>query len=127
MWKILSALLLGVFTGLIVYVSGERLHGWYETGQLAMHRKFAVGPDVVTYAGDPVGFSIEFCLNLFLIVMGSYGVLVACGHLVFEVSGSQLGSLSFSRSANKLVSIIIGLMAGFVLIALTFGLLQRFG
>jgi hypothetical protein len=87
------AILFGVLMGLIAYVSAERLRDWYETGQLAMHRKMPVGPDFVTYTSDPVGFLIEFDLNVFLIVIGTLGVLVACRDIILEIKRARLAWL----------------------------------
>jgi hypothetical protein len=76
MRKIAIALLVGVFTGLLAYVSTDLLE-WYRTGQLAVHKKPVLGgPDVLTYSGGPIGFTIEFELYLFLFTMGALGVLM---------------------------------------------------
>lgn len=66
------------------------MRDWYETGQLAMHRKMPVGSDFVTYTGDPVGFLIEFDLNVLLIVIGTLGMLVACRDIILEIKRARL-------------------------------------
>jgi hypothetical protein len=61
MRKIGLSLLFGAFMGLLAYVSADRLLEWYRTGQLAAHKKPVLGgPDVLTYSGDPIGFTIAF-------------------------------------------------------------------
>jgi hypothetical protein len=122
MRKIGLSLLFGVFTGLIAYVSAERLYDWYQTGRLAVHKKMPVGPDV-TYSSDPVRFLMEFDLNLFLIAMGSLGVLAACREVILEVKGPQ--SFFDLRRARELLTIFTWLLGGFFLIVLAFGVLQR--
>ncbi len=63
---------------------------WYRTGRLAMHKKPTLGgSDVLTYSGDPIGFTIEFDLYLFLFTMGALGVLMACRDILLEVLGPQ--------------------------------------
>ena len=89
MKKIGLTVLFGVFASAIAFVSAGRLYEWYLTGQLTMHRKMPVGPDAVTYSSDPIGFLIEFDLNLFLLAMGALGVLVACREVLLEVQGPQ--------------------------------------
>jgi hypothetical protein len=90
MRKIAIALLFGVFTGYLAYVSADRLLEWYRTGQLAVHKKPVLGgPDVLTYTGDPLGFTMEFDLYLFLLTMGALGVLMAFRDILLEVLGPQ--------------------------------------
>jgi len=90
MRKIGIALLFGTFTGLLAYVSADRLLEWYRTGQLAVHKKPVLGgPGVLTYSGDPIGFTLEFDLYLFLLTMGALGVLMAFGDILREVLGPQ--------------------------------------
>jgi hypothetical protein len=109
-------------------VAAGRLYDWYETGYLVMHRKMPLGPDAVTYSSDPVGFLIEFDLNLFLIAMGGLGVLVACREIIIEIAGreSRLLSLVGWRYANEVVSRFVGLGLWFLLIVFAFGVFHRF-
>jgi hypothetical protein len=123
MRKVALALLFGLFMGLIAYASAGRLYEWSQTGQLAMHRKMPVGPDVVTYSSDPTGFLIELALYLFLLVMGTFGVLVACRDIVLEVIGPQ--SFFDLRHAHERIMIFNRLLILFFLIVLTFGVLQK--
>jgi hypothetical protein len=123
MQKIGLTLLFGLFMGLIAYVSAGRLYEWYQTGQLAMHKKMPVGPDVVTYSSDPTGFLMEFDFNLFLITMGTFGVLIACRDVFLEVRGPQ--SFFDLRHAYGLVTIFNWLLFGFTLIVFALGVLQR--
>ena len=120
------AFLFGLFAGLIAYLSAGWLYEWYETGHLAVHRKMPVGPDAVTYSSDPVGFLIEFDLNLFLIAMGALGVLIAFRDILLETRGPQslLLSLPGWHYANRTVSLFVGLGFWFFLIVLAFGLLH---
>ena len=90
MRKIGIALLFGVFTGLLAYLSADRLLKWYQTGQLAVHKKPVLGgADVLTYSGDPIGFTIEFDLWLLLLTMGALGVLMAFKDILLEALGPQ--------------------------------------
>jgi hypothetical protein len=86
MQKIGLAILFGMLLGLIACVSAERLRDWSETGQLVM----PVGPDFVTYTSDPVEFLIEFDLSVFLIVIGSLDILVACRDIILEIKRAWL-------------------------------------
>ena len=122
MRKIGLALLFGVSMVLMAYVSAERLYEWYQTGQLAMHRKMPLGPDVVTYASDPVGFLMELSLYLFLFVMGTFVVLVACRDALFRVSGQSFFDL---RHAHANISIFNLLLTLFLLAVFAFGVLQK--
>lgn len=117
MRRIGLAVLFGVFMGLIANVSAGRLYEWYQTGQLTVHRKLPVGPDVVTYSSDPVGFLIQFNLNLFLLIMAGYGVLIACRDVFLEVNVPFFDL----RPAGKLIAIFNLLTVGFLL---AFGLLH---
>ena len=74
MKKPVSCLLFGAFCVALVYVFGIRVFDWYETGQLAMHRKMIYGPDFVSYDSDPVLFVWELGGSLFFIVMGFLGL-----------------------------------------------------
>jgi hypothetical protein len=119
MRRIGLTLLFAAFTGSLIYVSASRLLDWYQTGQLAVHGKHPLGgPDVVTYLSDPIGFTIEFDLYLFLLTMGVLGVLVACRDIVLEVLGSQSfpqGLLDLRRP-YQLVMLGYWLIAGVLLI-----------
>jgi hypothetical protein len=116
MRKIAIALLFGVFTGLLGYMSADRLLEWYRTGQLAVHKKPVLGgPDVLTYSGDPIGFTIEFNLYLFLLTMGALGVLMAFRDILLEVLGPQY--LVDLRTTYKLVMCSYWLFASSLLIA----------
>jgi hypothetical protein len=92
------------------------------------HRKMPLGPDAVTYSSDPVGFLIEFDLNLFLIAMGGLGVLVACREIIIEIAGRKSRLLSFVgwRYANEVVSRFVGLGLWFLLIVFAYGVFHRF-
>jgi hypothetical protein len=76
MKKVIGCLLFGAFCVAMVYVFGMRIFDWYETGQLAMHRKMVYGPDFVSYHSDPVLFVWELGGCLFFIVMGFLGLSV---------------------------------------------------
>ena len=90
MRKIGLTLLFGAFTSSLVYVSAGRLLEWYRTGQLSVHKKPVLGgPDVVTYSGDPIAFTIEFDLYLFLLTMGALGVLMTCRDILLEILGPR--------------------------------------
>ncbi|MEH2613565.1 hypothetical protein [Bradyrhizobium sp. AZCC 1693] len=115
-------MLFGVFAGAIAYVSAARLYEWHLTGQLRMHRKMPVGPDAATYSTDPIGFLMEFDLYLFLLAMGTLGVLVACRDVFLEVKGPQ-GFFDLHR-ANQLVTVFTQLLTWFFLAVFAVGLLQ---
>jgi hypothetical protein len=83
MKKLVVSLLFLALCILLIHVGSLRLHYWYETGQLLMHRKLPLGPDYISYDSDPVLFVYEFSLNLYLVVMGSSGIGSACEELVF--------------------------------------------
>lgn len=118
MRKISVALLFGAFTGSLAYVSADRLLEWYRTGQLAVHKKPVLGgPDVLTYSGDPIGFTIEFDLYLFLLTMGALGVLMAFRDILLEVRGPQY--LVDLQPTYKLVMGSYWLLAGGLLIIAT--------
>lgn len=123
MWKTVSAVLFGMFAGGIAYVSAGRLYEWYLTGQLTMHRKMPVGPDVVSYSSDPVGFLMEFDLNLFLFVIGSLGVLFACRDILLEVTGPQ--TFFDLHRASKFVTISAQILLWFFLAVFAAGMLQK--
>jgi hypothetical protein len=123
MKKIGLAVLFGVFASAIACVSAGRLYEWYLTGQLTMHRKMPVGPDAVTYSSDPIGFLIEFDLNLFLLAMGTLGVLVACRDVLLEVQGPQ--DIFDLDRVNQLISVFADLLIWFFLAVFAVGLLQR--
>lgn len=122
MRRIGLALLFAAFTGSLIYVAAGRLLEWYQTGQLAVHKKHPLGgPDVVTYLSDPVGFTIEFDLYLFLLTMGVLGVLLACRDILLEVLGPQSfpqGLLDVRRT-YQLVILCYWLIAGVLLIVAT--------
>lgn len=103
-------------------MSAGRLFGWYQTGQLAVHKKHPLGgPDFVTYLSDPVGFIIELDLYLFLLTMGVLGVLLACRDILLEVLGPQSfpqGLLDVRRT-YQLVMLCYWLVAGVLLIVAT--------
>jgi hypothetical protein len=123
MKKIGLTVLFGVFASAISFVSAGRLYEWYLTGQLTMHRKMPVGPDAVTYSSDPIGFLIEFDLNLFLLAMGTLGVLVACRDVLLEVQGPQ--DIFDLDRVNQLISVFADLLIWFFLAVFAVGLLQR--
>jgi len=75
------SLLLAAFCVALVYAGGLRLYDWYGTGQLAMHREMLNAPDHISWAIDPVLFTGEFALNIFLVVMGFIGIGSACQDL----------------------------------------------
>jgi hypothetical protein len=81
MKKFVVSLLFTAFCVSLIYVGSHRLYDWYETGQLAMHRKMLFSPDYVLYNSDPVLFVAEFTLNLFFVVMGFLGIGSACQDL----------------------------------------------
>lgn len=118
MRKIGIAFLFGAFTGALAYVSADRLLDWYRTGQLAAHKKPVFGPDVLTYSGDPIGFTIEFDLYLFLLTMGALGVLMAFRDILLEVRGPQY--LVDLQPTYKLVMCSYWLIAGGLLIVAAF-------
>ena len=124
MWKTVSALLFGVFAAAIAHMSAGRLYEWYLTGQLRMHRKMPLGPDAVTYSGDPIGFLIEFDLYLFLSAMGILGVLVACRDVFLEIIGPQ-GFFDLNR-ASQFITVFTTLLTLFFLAVFAVGLFQRF-
>jgi hypothetical protein len=99
------------------------LYEWYLNGQLTMHRKMPLGPDAVTYSSDPIGFLIEFDLNLFLLAMGTLGVLVACRDVLLEVQGPQ--DIFDLDRVNQLISVFADLLIWFFLAVFAVGLLQR--
>jgi hypothetical protein len=119
MRRIGLALVVAAFTGLLIYVSAARLLEWYQTGRLAVHKKHPLGgPDGVTYLSDPVGFTLQFDLYLFLLTMGVLGVLLACRDIVLEVVGPQSfpqGLLDMRRT-YRLVMLGYWLIAGVLLI-----------
>jgi hypothetical protein len=118
MRKIGIALLFGAFTGLLAYVSADRLLEWYRTGQLAVHKKPMLGgPDVLTYSGNPIGFIIEFDLYLFLLTMGALGVVMAFRDILLEVLGPQY--LVDLQRTYQLVMCSYWLLAGGLLIVAT--------
>jgi cytochrome b len=123
MRKIGLALLFGVFAGAIISVSAARLYEWYETGHLTMHRKMPLGPDVVTYSSDPIGFLMEFDLYLFLLAMGTLGVLVACRDVFLEIIGPQ--SFFDLHGASKLITVFTTLLTLFFLAVFAVGVFQR--
>lgn len=122
MRRIGLALLFAAFTGSLIYVSASRLLEWYQTGQLAVHKKHPLGgPHVVTYLSDPVGFAITFDLYLFLLAIGVIGVLVACRDIVLEAFGPNnfpQGLLDLRRT-YQLVMLGYWLVAGVLLIVAT--------
>ena len=75
------SLLLAAFCVAMVHAGSHNFYDWYETGQLAMHRKMLSVPDHISWAGDPVSFMLEFALNIFLVVMGFIGIASACEDL----------------------------------------------
>jgi hypothetical protein len=75
------SLLLAAFCVAMVYAGGHNLYDWYDTGQLAIHRKMISAPDHVSWAIDPVSFMLEFALNIFFLVMGLIGIASACEDL----------------------------------------------
>jgi hypothetical protein len=75
------SLLLAAFCFAMVYAGSHNLYDWYETGQLAIHRKMLNAPDHISWAIDPVLFMGEFALNIFLVVMGLIGIGSACEEL----------------------------------------------
>ena len=81
MKRSLLSLLLAAFCVGLIYVGGLRLHDWYETGQLAIHREMLNAPSHVSWAIDPVLFMGEFTLNIFFVVMGLIGIGSACEDL----------------------------------------------
>lgn len=88
MRKIATTLLFGAFTSLLVYRSASHLLGWYLTGQLGAHKKPVLdGLQVLTYSSDPIRFTIEFDLYLFLLTMGVLGVLTTIRDVLLEVAG----------------------------------------
>jgi len=118
MRKIGLSLLFGAFMGLLAYVSADRLLEWYRTGQLVAHKKPVLGgPDVLTYAGDPIGFIIEFDLCLLLLTMGVLGVLMAFRDILLEVLGPQY--LVDLQPTYQLVMRSYWLLAGSLLIVAT--------
>ena len=119
MKRIGLAVLFGVFASAIAYVSAGRLHEWYLTGHLAMHRKMPVGPDVVTYSSDPIAFLMEFDLNLFLLAMGTLGVLVACRDILLEVQGPQ--DIFDLDRVNQLITAFTHLLIWFFLAVFAVG------
>jgi hypothetical protein len=123
MKKIGLAVLFGVFASAIACVSTGRLYEWYLTGQLTMHRKLPLGPDAVTYSGDPIGFLMEFDLNLFLLAMGVLGVLVACRDVLLEVQGPR--DIFDLDRVNRLITAFAHLLIWFFLAVFAVGLLQR--
>jgi hypothetical protein len=128
MRRMATSLLLGMFMGLMVYVSAGRLNEWYETGRLATHRTMPVGPDFVTYTSDRVGFLVEVNLNVFLIVMGGLGVLAACREIIIEIAGpqSRLLTLAGWHYANQTVSLVVGLGTLLFLVVFSVGMLHKF-
>jgi len=74
MKKLTSNVLFGAFCLAIIYFSWKPVFDWYETGQLAMHRKMVLGPDFVSYDSDVVLFAWELGGRLFFIVMGFLGL-----------------------------------------------------
>ena len=119
MRKIGLSLLFGGFMGLLAYVSGDRLWEWYRTGQLAVHKKPVLGgPDVLTYAGDPVGFIVEFDLCLFLLTMGALGVLMAFREILHEVLGPKY--LADLQPTYQIVMLSYCFLAGSLLMVATF-------
>ena len=124
MKKIGLTVLFGVFASAIAFVSAGRLYEWYLTGQLTMHRKMPLGPDA--YSSDPVGFLIEFDLNLFLLAMGTLGVLVACRDVLLEAQGPQ--DIFDLDRVNQLITVFAHfahLLIWFFLAVFAVGLLQR--
>jgi hypothetical protein len=118
MRKIAIAILFGTFTGLLAYVSADRLLEWYRTGQLAVHKKPLLGGlDLLTYSGDPIGFTLEFDLYLFLLTMGTLGVLMACRDILIVVLGQQ--SVLDLRRTYLLVMCFYWFLAGGLLIVAT--------
>jgi hypothetical protein len=101
MRRMTTSLLFGTFMGLLAYVSADRLLEWCRTGQLAAHKKPVLGgSDVLTYSGDPIGFTIEFDLYLFLLTMGALGVLMA-----FRDTYSKSLARSISSICNQPMSL----------------------
>jgi hypothetical protein len=126
MKKVGLAVLFGVFASAITCVSAGRLYEWYLTGQLTMHRRMPLGSDAVTYSSDPVGFLIEFDLYLFLLAMGTLGILVACRDVLLEAQGPQ--DIFDLDRVNQLITVFAHfahLLIWFFLAVFAVGLLQR--
>ena len=80
MKKLTISVLFGAFCLTIIYSSAMPVFDWYETGQLAMHRKIVYGPDFVSYDSDFVLFAWELGGRLVFIVMGFWGLVYFSGH-----------------------------------------------
>ena len=124
MKRIVIAISVGAFSGLLAYAATARLYDYYQAGYLAMHRKMPVGADFVTFSSDPIGFMCELGLNIFLLTMGAFGCLMACRDICLEVAGP----LNFPDlgQAYGYPTIFNRLLMMFCMIALTFGILVKF-
>lgn len=87
MKRIVINLLFAAFCVGLVYAGSHSLCDWYETGQLAIHRKMINAPDHVSWAIDPVLFMGEFALNIFFVVMGLLGIGSTCEDLSRQCRG----------------------------------------
>jgi hypothetical protein len=76
------------------------------------------GPDVLTYSGDPIGFTMAFDLDLLLLTMGALGVLMACRDILLEVLGPHY--LLDLQPTYKLVMCSYWFVAGGLLIIAAF-------
>jgi cytochrome b len=76
------------------------------------------------YACDPIGFLMEFDLYLFLLAMGTLGVLVACRDVFLEVIGPQ--SFFDLHGASKLITVFTTLLTFFFLAVFAVGVFQKF-
>jgi hypothetical protein len=74
MKKLAINVLFGALCLAIIYFSAMPVFDWYETGQLAMHRKMVYGPDFVSYDSDAALFAWQLGGRLFFIVMGFLGL-----------------------------------------------------
>jgi hypothetical protein len=81
MKRLVLSLLLAAFCVAMVYAGSHNLYDWYETGQLAIHKKMLNVPDHISWADDPAPFMLKFALNIFLVVMGFIGIASACEDL----------------------------------------------
>lgn len=120
MRRLALTLLFGAFTAFLICVSASRLMEWYQTGRLAVHKKHPLGgPDVLTYASDPIGFTIEFDLDLFLLTMGVLGALLACRDMLLQLLGPQIfpQSLLDVRRGFRFVVLCYWIVAGTLLVA----------
>jgi len=74
MKKLVSIVLFGTFCVALVYFFGIRIFDWWQTGQLAIHRKMIHGPDFVSYDSDAVLFAWEIGGCVVFVVMGLLGL-----------------------------------------------------